>query len=165
MQEFSRRNQVFGLAFWLLASFSAAAVGALASVNSREFYQSLDRPSWAPPGWVFGPVWTVLYAVQGVAAWLVWRQRGVRGARVELGLFAGQLILNAIWTWLFFQWRLGAVAFGEIIVLAGMICATVVVFWRVRPLAGGLLIPYLLWVLFACALAYSIWRRNLQLLG
>ena len=161
----SASRQLLGLAGWLAVAFIAAAVGALASVQSREFYVQLDRPSWSPPGWVFGPVWTVLYALMGIAAWLVWRVRGWAGARLALGRFLAQLALNALWTWLFFAWRMGGLAFAEIIVLWLLIAATVLAFWSVRPLAGALLLPYLAWVSFASALNWAIWRMNPGVLG
>lgn len=150
---------------WLLLAFAAAAVGALASANAGDFYRELVRPSWAPPGWLFGPVWSVLYALMGVAAWLVWRARGFGGARNALLLFVVQLAANALWTWLFFAWRQGGLAFAEILLLLALILATVVSFWRVNRLAAVLLLPYLLWVSFASALSLSIWRLNPALLG
>ena len=150
---------------WLLLAFAAAAVGALASAGASEFYGELVRPSWAPPGRMFGPVWTVLYALMGVAAWLVWRARGFGGARNALVLFVVQLGANALWTWLFFAWRQGGLAFAEILLLLALILATVILFWRVNRLAAALLLPYLLWVSFASALTLSIWRLNPRLLG
>ena len=162
---FPVRTQLVGLVVWLLVAFAAAAVGGVASADAGEFYRQLDRPAWAPPGWLFGPVWTVLYALQGVAAWLVWRGRGVRAAAVPLAVFLAQLAVNALWSWLFFAWRRGALAFGEVLLLDALLVATVVLFWRVRPLAGVLLLPYLLWVAFATALTYSVWQRNPTLLG
>jgi benzodiazapine receptor len=159
------RRQWMGLAGWLLASFAAAAVGGVASANAGDFYQQLARPAWAPPSWLFGPVWSVLYLLMGIGAWLVWRERGFRGARGALWLFVVQLAANALWTWLFFAWRRGALAFGEILLLWVLIAATITAFWRVRPLAGALLIPYLLWVTFATALTFAVWRMNPALLG
>lgn len=140
----SKIHQALGLAGWLLLSFAAAALGGIASANAGSFYQQLSRPEWAPPSSVFGPVWTVLYLLMGVAAWLVWRQRGFSDAGGALGLFVAQLLANALWTWLFFAWRQGALAFGEILLLWALVLATLVAFWRVRPLAGALLVPYLL---------------------
>ena len=161
----SKRKQVLSLIVWLLIAFSAAAAGGVASVNSPEFYRQLDRPAWAPPGSVFGPVWAVLYTMQGIAAWLVWRRRDTRGARVALVVFLLQLALNGLWTWIFFAARQGALAFAEILVLLALILATIILFWRIRPLAGVLLLPYAGWVAFASALTYAIWRRNPTLLG
>jgi translocator protein len=159
------RNQIVGLAAWLAVTFLAAAVGAAASIDAGEFYRQLARPEWAPPAAVFGPAWSVLYALMGIAAWLVWRTRGFANARTALVLYLVQLGFNALWTWLFFAWQLGALAFAEIVVLWVLIVATIVAFWRVRPLAGALLLPYLLWVSFAAALSFSIWQMNPEFMG
>jgi len=161
----SKSSQATGLLVWLLLSFAAAAVGGLASASAGEFYRDLVRPSWAPPGWLFGPVWSVLYALMGVAAWLVWRARGFGGARNALLVFVVQLAANALWTWLFFVWRQDGLAFAGILLLLALILATIVLFWRVNRLAAVLLFPYLLWVSFASALTLSIWRLNPGLLG
>lgn len=150
------------LAAWLTASFAAAALGAVATRQAPEFYAQLARPDWAPPGWLFGPVWTLLYALMAVAAWRVWRKAGFATA---LYLFLAQLALNALWSWLFFAWRLGGAAFGEILLLWLLIAATVAAFFRIDRLAAALLVPYLAWVSFACALTYAVWRANPQLLG
>jgi len=158
-------RQLIGLAGWLVLCFAAAAVGAIASASAPEFYQALARPGWAPPGWLFGPVWTTLYLLMAIAAWLVWRERGWRGSALALNAFLIQLTANALWSWLFFQWRLGAAAFAEVLVLWLLIVATIIAFWRVRPLAALLLLPYLAWVSFASALTYSVWQRNPALLG
>ena len=154
------------LAGWIALAGVAGAIGSIASVRSREFYAALERPSWAPPGAVFGPVWTTLYLLMGIAAWLAWRARPAPGAaaarsrRAGLGLFVAQLVLNALWTWLFFAWRQGAAALGEIVVLWLFIAATMWHFGRVRPLAAWLLAPYLAWVTFAAALTWAIWQGN-----
>jgi tryptophan-rich sensory protein len=153
---------VKALAGWLAASFVAAALGAVATRQAPEFYAQLVRPDWAPPGWLFGPVWTLLYAMMAIAAWRVWRKAGFGTA---LYLFLAQLALNALWSWLFFAWRLGGAAFGEILLLWLLIAATVAAFFRIDRLAAALLVPYLLWVSFACALTYAVWRANPQLLA
>jgi translocator protein len=159
------QSQVVGLAGWLLVTFIAAAFGALAATDAPTFYAELVRPAWAPPASIFGPVWSALYALMGVSAWLVWRARGFAPARAALVLFVVQLAANALWSWLFFAWRLGALAFAEVLVLWGLIIATVILFWRVRPLAAVLLLPYLAWVTFASALTFAIWRLNPALLS
>ncbi|MHB1223808.1 MAG: TspO/MBR family protein [Gemmatimonadaceae bacterium] len=164
----SRSARMGGLVAWLVVSFAAAAVGAVASANAGPFYERLDRPNWAPPAGLFGPVWTVLYLMMGIAAWLVWwkwRSSGARGARGALWLFVIQLAANALWTWLFFAWRRGALASAEIVLLWILIAATIVAFWRIRPLAGALLVPYLLWVSYATALTLAVWRMNPRILG
>ncbi|MEX1113574.1 MAG: TspO/MBR family protein [Patescibacteria group bacterium] len=161
----TKQKQVVGLAGWLIVSFVAAAIGGAASIQAGPFYSGLVRPDWAPQGSIFGPVWTVLYVLMGIAAWLVWREGGFRAARAALTLFLVQLALNALWSWLFFGWHRGALAFAEVLLLWAFIAATLIAFWRIRPLAGALLVPYLLWVTFAAALNYSVWRLNPQLLG
>ena len=158
-------RQVLGFIGWLGITFAAAAVGGFASSEAGAFYGELMRPDWAPPSWLFAPVWSVLYLLMGIAAWLVWREHGLRKAFVPLSLFVTQLAANALWTWLFFVWRLGALAFFEILALCVLILCTVVAFWRVRAIAGALLLPYLAWATFACALTYSVWKRNPGLLG
>jgi tryptophan-rich sensory protein len=160
----SLSRQALGLFGWLLLTFAAAAVGAVASADAGAFYSQLARPSWAPPGWLFAPVWTVLYLLMGVAAWIVWRKHGVEGGRTALALFVIQLAANALWTWLFFVWHQGALAFAEILLLWCLIVATVVSFWQLSALAAALLLPYLVWVSFAAALTLSTWTLNPTLL-
>ncbi len=150
--------------FWLALCAMAGAIGAIASQDSRQFYGMLDQPAWAPPAGVFGPVWTFLYASMGMAAWLVWRERGWRRARGALGLFVLQLAVNALWSWLFFAWHRGGLAMADILVLLALIVATMASFARIRTLAAWLLVPYLAWVSFASVLNYSVWQRNPQLL-
>lgn len=155
----SRGRSIAALVVSFGLAFAVAATGAIASVRAAEFYRELVRPAWAPPAGVFGPVWTCLYCCMAVAAWLVWRERSARGS-TALAAYAVQLGLNALWSWLFFAWRQGAWAFAEVIVLWAAIVVTVVLFWRIRPAAGLLLLPYLLWVSFATALTYAVWQRN-----
>jgi tryptophan-rich sensory protein len=100
-----------------------------------------------------------------VSAWLVWRERHAGRREPALAAFLVQLAVNALWSWLFFAWHQGGLAFGEVLLLFAMVALTAALFWRVRPLAGTLLLPYLLWVGFATGLTYSIWQRNPQLLG
>ena len=161
----SRQRQVMGLIGWFVLSFAASAVGAVASIEAKAFYGQLAQPAWAPPAWLFGPVWTVLYALMAIAAWLVWRSGGFRTNRVAISIFLVQLALNALWSWIFFTWHRGALALADIVLLWVLIVATLVFFWRARPLAGALLIPYLLWVGFASVLNYSLWQLNPQFLG
>ncbi len=160
MPPVSTLRKLLGLAGWLLLSFAAAGAGGIASANAGTFYTQLSRPGWAPPPWLFAPVWSALYLMMGVAAWLVWKERGFDDARTPLALFIAQLVANALWTWLFFAWQEPGLAFAEILVLWLLIIATIVAFWKVRALAGALLVPYLLWVTFASVLTYSLWQRN-----
>jgi translocator protein len=160
---------ISGHVFTLLACcalvLTAAAFGGLASAQSGAFYAQLVRPSWAPPAAVFGPVWTVLYIMIALAGWLAWTGRGPGTIWLPVSLFVLQLILNGLWTWLFFVWRQGLWSFVEIVALWLAIAATITVFWQIRPLAGMLLLPYLVWVTFAAALNYALWRLNPHLLS
>ncbi|MCF8024976.1 MAG: tryptophan-rich sensory protein [Desulfobacteraceae bacterium] len=151
---------IIGIVAWLVITFIAAAVGGAGSINAESFYKQILLPEWAPPSSLFGPVWTVLYALMGISAWLVWRVEGFLAARGPLTLFLIQLALNALWSWLFFAWHLGGLSFANILLLWVFIVATLISFWRVRAIAGALLVPYLLWVSFATALNYSIWKLN-----
>lgn len=157
--------QIAGLIGWLVLVYAAAGAGAFASAQAGAFYRQLQRPAWAPPGWLFGPVWSALYTLMAVAVWLVWRQRGLGGARVAIALFLIQLIANALWTWLFFAWRQGALASIEIVMLWLLIAATMAAFWPINRVAALLLAPYLAWVTFATALSFAIWRANPGLLS
>ncbi len=153
-----------GIVVLVLLTALTAVLGSLASVSAPAFYEELAQPSWSPPPSVFGPVWTALYATMAIAASLVWRERARPGARGAIGLYVAQLALNAPWSWIFFAWRSGTWAVVEIAVLWLAIVGTVVAFWRVRPLAGALLLPYLAWVTFAAALTFTLWRMNPNLL-
>lgn len=164
MSNMKASRQVAGLAGWLLLALATGAIGAIASVNAKEFYAQLAKPAWAPPASLFGPVWTALYCLMGIAAWLVWRRGGFAPARNALLLFIVQLGVNALWSWLFFVWHLGAMSFAEVLGLWMLIIATLVAFWRISPVAGLLLVPYLARVSFAAALNFSTWRLNPGLL-
>lgn len=162
----STARQALGLVGWLGATAVTGAIGAIASSGAAGFYGQLVQAPWAPPAWLFGPVWSLLYVLMAVSAWLVWRARGFQGAATTaLTLFAAQLLANALWTWLFFAWQQGAVALAEILVLWVLIAATLRAFWRLHRLAALLLLPYLAWVGFAAALNFSLWRLNPTLLG
>lgn len=159
------RKQVLGLAGWLLATFVTGAIGAIASASAASFYAQLSQPSWAPPAWLFGPVWSGLYVLMGISAWLVWREHGFRGASTALKLFAVQLFANALWSWLFFVWHQGALSLVEIVALWLLIASTILAFWRLHRLAALLLVPYLAWVSFATALTVALWWLNPAALG
>ncbi len=149
-----------GLALWLAVTFVAATLGALASTDAATRYTALTLPSWAPPPWVFGPVWTVLYAMMGVAAWRVWLEHGWSSARGPLLLYLFQLVINTLWTWLFFGWELRGWATAEVFLLLGMVAVLQLQFARLNTVAGRLLLPYLAWVSFASMLSFSVWRLN-----
>ncbi|WP_041407571.1 TspO/MBR family protein [Segniliparus rotundus] len=155
-----KRQDLLALTASALATTAVAGLGSAASVRAREDYAKLRQPPWAPPGWVFGPVWTALYTMMTVAAWLVWREEPREGARPALRAYAVQLGLNAIWSPLFFGLGKRGAAFVDIVLLWGAIVATVRLFARRSPLAAALLVPYLAWATFATALNWSAWRLN-----
>jgi tryptophan-rich sensory protein len=142
----------------LLLCFVAAGVGGL--FMPGEWYASLKKPAWNPPGWIFGPVWTALYTMMAVAAWRVWKCGGFTAQRRPLALFLVQLALNAAWTPLFFGLHRLGLAFAEMLLLWLAIAATLTEFYRVSRAAAWLLAPYLAWVSFAALLNFTLWRLN-----
>ena len=153
-------SRALALGLFFLACFLAAGLGSLFTMGSLgSWYAGLAKPSWNPPNWIFGPVWTALYAMMAVAGWLVWR-RGGSQSRIALRWFAIQLALNVGWSAVFFGLQLPGLAFLEIQVLWVAIAATLVTSWKVSRAAGILLAPYLLWVSFATILNFAIWRLN-----
>lgn len=157
----ARARSLLGLVAFLAVSYAASGVGSLfTNAGLETWYDTLEKPSWTPPGWVIGAVWTVLFGLMGVAGWLVWRTGGFALQRVPLSLFGAQLVLNVLWSALFFGLRAPGAALAEIVVLEAAIIATMVAFWSVRPLAGALLVPYAAWVAFASFLNFTIWRLN-----
>ena len=156
------------LAQWLALGLCVAvcfvAAGTAARFTGPEiggWYAGLNKPSWNPPNRIFGPVWSTLFFLMGVAVWLVWRERAFSAAAARpLALFAAQLSLNMLWSFLFFRMHRPGLALIEIVLLWGAILATLVAFARVNSLAAWLLVPYLLWVSFAVLLNYTIWKIN-----
>lgn len=157
----SDRRSILVLMLFIAICLGVSAVGAWATAGSvATWYPTLHKPSWNPPAWVFGPVWTALYLTMAVAAWLVWRRAGWRGAPGALGLFAVQLGLNLAWSPLFFGLRSPGAALLDIWALWLAIAATLVAFFRIERIAAALLVPYWLWVSFATALNAAIWTLN-----
>jgi len=151
-------KNALGLAGWLAVSFAAGWMGS--QFRPDAWYESLAKPAWNPPNGIFGPVWSVLYVAMGVAAWLVWRREGFREASAALVLFIVQLVLNTLWSYLFFGLHRVDLAFFEILVLWALILIVGVLFWREVRLAGALMLPYLVWVGFASVLNFALWRLN-----
>ncbi len=146
---------------FLVAVFLVAGVGGwFTSMGVSDWYLTLNKPSWNPPSWLFGPVWTVLYIAMAVAAWLVWKDAGFDGARAALTLWGVQLVLNLAWSGLFFALRSPGWALVEILALWVSILATTVLFFGYSVWAGALMVPYLLWVTFASVLNGTIVRLN-----
>jgi tryptophan-rich sensory protein len=141
---------------------AAQAVGAAASLvtvpNIASWFPDLVKPSFNPPGWLFAPVWVALYLLMAVAAWRVWRERGLRSA--PLLLYAMQLALNFAWAFIFFGAHRLGLALGEIATLLLFVIATTIAFWRADRLAGAMMLPYVAWVSFATLLNYEFWILN-----
>lgn len=160
LHNFDRRSSL-GLLAWFALSFAAAWLGSsftMPEING--WYTTLAKPSYNPPDWIFGPVWTTLFALMAISAWLVWRPAGFRGARLPLTIFFVQLVLNVLWSFLFFGRHNPGAAFVDIAVLWLMIALMIGLFWWHHRLAGLFQVPYLAWVSFASLLNYEIWRLN-----
>jgi translocator protein len=157
-----RRARWLGLLVFLAIAFAAGGIGSLLQGSDVDVrYLELDRPAWAPPSWAFGVVWPVLYALVGIAAWRVWRTAGGVGpARTALALWLVQLLVNAVWPWVFFGIEAFGPAVAVIVVLDVLVVATLVAFQRFDRPAAWLLVPYLLWILYATALNVAIWQLN-----
>ncbi len=160
MASSSRLRDYAGLAAFLLAVALVSAAGGWATASSvGTWYAALAKPAFNPPGWVFGPVWTVLYVMIAVAGWRLWR-RGGPASRLALTAWYVQLLLNLMWSFLFFGGRMIGAALVEIVLLLAAIAATMVLAWRVDRAAAWLLVPYLAWVSFATLLNAALWRLN-----
>lgn len=151
------RSTLVLLAF-LGVCFGVAASGALSPPG--DWYRGLQKPSWNPPAWVFGPVWTALYITIAIAGWMAWRQGGLAAAWPAFAVYAFQLLCNGLWSWFFFGMHRPGLALADLILLWCGILATVILFYRIRPLAGLILLPYLAWVTFAGVLNWTLWRLN-----
>lgn len=156
----ARPKSAVALAISVAAVIIAAAIGGLASSSAAADYALLRQPTWAPPAWLFGPAWTLLYALMAIAAWLVWRTGPSSASRRALTCYAVQLVLNAAWTPLFFGLGWRGFAFVEICALWLVLVTTVVLFWRRTPAAGVLMVPYVAWTTFALSLNFAVWQLN-----
>jgi tryptophan-rich sensory protein len=159
-RQFERRKvgplpNVLALMGWIALVYAAALSGIV--FMPGEWYQSLNKPAWNPPNWIFGPVWTTLYVMMGVSAWLVWQRIGAKPALV---MFLIQLALNAAWTPVFFGLKNPGAAMFIIVAMWCAIAATIAAFWPRSRAAAYLLFPYLAWVTFASALNFAIWQLN-----
>ena len=157
----NKRSDFLALGALLVLSAAVAVVSGAATVHSvGTWYPTLTKPSFNPPNWLFGPVWTVLYIAMAVAAWRVWRLRGQVNIVPALGLYAGQIALNFAWSLIFFGLHHIAAALVDIVALLLVLAATVWAFWKTDRIAGLLMVPYLAWVSFAALLNFAIWRLN-----
>jgi tryptophan-rich sensory protein len=159
----TERTRWIGLILFIMICVGAGGLGAIATTPEIEgWYAALQKPAWNPPSYLFGPVWTTLYLMMAIAAWLVWKPAGFQAAALPLMLFAGQLVLNVAWSWIFFGMHQPGWAFVEIVILWLAIVATITAFFRCSMLAGWMLVPYLAWVSFASVLNYAIWQLNVS---
>lgn len=150
-----------GLIVITAVCLGVGGLGAMATSSQMDvWYTTIAKPSWTPPDKLFGLVWTALYIMMAVAAWLVWRPTGFTAAAIPLTLFAVQLAFNAAWSWIFFGMQQPGWALVDIVLLWIALVATTILFFRQSVFAGTLLFPYLAWVSFAAALNFSIWRLN-----
>jgi tryptophan-rich sensory protein len=139
----------------------AGFIGSVFTVGSiGNWYMFINKPSWNPPSFIFGPVWVTLYTLMGLSSYLVWRERKTKKVTVPLLFYLAQLLLNASWSIVFFGMNNIGLAFINIIILLILILITLIKFWKINKWAGILLIPYLLWVGFASVLNYTIWTLN-----
>ena len=154
---------LFKLIFSILICQTAGIIGSLFTTSSiSSWYSTINKPSFNPPNWIFGPVWITLYIMMGISLYLVWQKSDLSGISVKraLILFGIQLALNSLWSIIFFGLHSPMAAFFEIVVLWVFILLTILEFWKISHLAGWLLVPYLFWVTFASILNFSIWRLN-----
>lgn len=157
----TRIRDLLGLGTFLALCLAVSAIGGWVTAQSvGTWYQTLQKPVFNPPDWLFAPVWTLLYLMIAVAGWRVWRSTGLAGARAGMVAYAAQLALNLTWSFLFFGGRMIGTALVEIVLLLAAIGVNAVLFWRADRLAGWLLVPYAAWVAFACILNFALWRLN-----
>ncbi|GGI83765.1 tryptophan-rich sensory protein [Saccharopolyspora subtropica] len=156
----TRGQAITAAALFAAAVAVTAAVGSVAAASSAEQYALLQRPGWAPPPWLFGPVWTILYVLIAFAGWRAWCAGPGTSRRTSTSWYALGLVLNALWTPLFFAAELWTLALLEIILLDVVVAVTAVLFWRRDRLAGALLVPYLVWTMFATVLNGAIVALN-----
>jgi len=169
----SRLANIVALVVAIGLPLAAGAIGGLVTQEAiPTWYAKLRKPAWNPPTWIFGPVWTILYLMMGTASWLIWRKgatthgilphhsKAKQASRQALLLYGVHLVLNTAWSLIFFGLRRVDLALVEIVALWSMLVATLVSFYRIRPLAGLLLVPYQLWTTFATALTGAIWWLN-----
>ena len=157
----TRAKQAIGLIVFIVVCLGAGGLGAIATTPEIDgWYKTITKPTWNPPDYVFGPVWTTLFITMAIAGWLVWKPAGVKAVMVPLSLFGIQLVLNVAWSWVFFGLHQPGWAVIEIIVLWAVILATTVTFFLSSKVAGWLMVPYLAWVSFASVLNVAIWRLN-----
>lgn len=151
-------TNVLKVAIFVFIAFLPGIIGS--QFSPGQWYVALNKPSWTPPGWIFAPVWTILYLMIGVAGYWAWDSSGPSNRKAAFCVFAVQLILNATWSWVFFGLNSIPLSVVNITALWGLILTNIILFYRLSSGAGYLLIPYFLWASFAAVLNWSIWRLN-----
>lgn len=153
------------LTVWIAVIYGLAAIAGYGSLTAPEVYKSFTRPTWAPPGSIFGPVWATLYTMIAISGWLVWPKNKITKTKATFALFVAQMLANVLWSWFFFAWQSGLFAFLNILLLVILLLSTITAFWRLNArVAALLLVPYLIWVSFAAYLNFTIWQMNPTLL-
>jgi translocator protein len=154
-------DEIKKLAISCAAVLGAGLAGSVFVTSSSGWYEALKKPVFTPPAWVFGPVWTVLYLLMGIALFLVWRKGFSNAAgKTALAAFILQMVFNIIWTPIFFGFKQPLIAIGDIVMLWLAVITTILSFWKVSRLAGILLLPYIIWVSFAAILNAGIYLLN-----
>ena len=152
---------LLALVAFVALCLGVSGIGGIITATSVDgWYQALEKPPFHPPDWVFAPVWTTLYLLMAVSGWRVWRRRGTDVSRYALAVFAAQLGLNLLWSFLFFGLKRIDLALIEVVILLLAIIGNTLLFWRIDKLAGALFVPYVLWVAFAMVLNSSLWLLN-----
>jgi tryptophan-rich sensory protein len=154
----TKSKKIIGLIGWIVICSLAGIFGA--QFEPGTWYESLQKPSWTPPNWVFPVIWPILYIMMGISAWLMWKMKEVSIRSTEFTWFFVQLILNALWSWVFFGMHLISTGLAEVFLLWISLVFTILLFWNKNRTAGLLLIPYLLWISYASALNFAIWQLN-----
>lgn len=149
---------IIGLAGFILLLVAVASSGAM--FKPGDWYDTLAKPVWTPPDWLFPIAWTLLYLMIAFAGWLVWREVGFTSARLAFAFYFSQLVLNAAWSWLFFGLHRMELALIDVVVMGLLVVANIVAFYAIHPGAAYLLLPYLLWIGYAAALNLAIWLMN-----
>lgn len=151
-------NEAIALSVFVLANFCAAMTGGI--FRPGKWYENLKKPSWRPPKWLFAPVWSILYVMIAVSGWLVWRTAGLDDGAQALTIYGVQLVLNGLWSAVFFGMKRIGLAFFELVALWVAIVVTIFNFYPINPTAAYMLVPYLLWGSFAGGLNFTVWQMN-----
>lgn len=155
------KSQIFKLLASLILPLGSGVIAGLFTAKGvSEWYETLNRPSFNPPNWLFGPVWTVLYLLMGISLFIIWKQTATKERNLAIFVFLLQIILNFCWSFIFFLYHQIGFALIEIIILWISIVTMLILFYKIKPLAAYINIPYLLWVTFATVLNASYYLLN-----